>query len=141
MPALRRVPASRLLMAAVTIMGASLVGFSLVPDWRLALAIAVVFGIGDGTLMVLQNAFVTEAAPADIRAGVIAVSGTTRNLGKLLAPLAVGGLLLVTALPAAFVVVAITTLAVVPALRPLGRLDARLAPRPLVDIQRRPASA
>jgi predicted MFS family arabinose efflux permease len=139
---LRLAPASRLLMGAVALLGGALLGFAAAPDWRLALAAAVVFGIGDGFLMVLQNAFVTEGAPADVRAGVVAVSGTTRNAGKLLAPLAVGGLLVIAPLPAAFVVVALTTWAVVPAMRSLARLDSRLGPRMIVsDIQRSPADA
>jgi hypothetical protein len=140
--ALRWAPASRLLMGAVTLVGGALIGIAAAPDWRLALVAAVAFGIGDGFLMVLQNAFVTEAAPADVRAGVVAVSGTTRNAGKLLAPLAVGGLLIVAPLPAAFVVVALTTWAVVPSMRSLARLDSSLGPRMIVsDIQRRSADA
>jgi MFS family permease len=126
---LRRAPASRLLIASVALVGASLVGFALAPGWEAALAVAVAFGIGDGTLMVLQNALVTEAAPARVRAGLVAVSGMTRNAGKLAAPLAMGALILVVPVPASFAVVGLATWAALPALGTLRRLDGLIGPR------------
>jgi ACDE family multidrug resistance protein len=124
---LRHVVASRLLVASVTLVGASLVGFAVAPDWRLALVAAVAFGIGDGILMVVQNALITEAAPDAVRAGLVAVSGMTRNAGKLVAPLAMGALILAVSIPLSFTLVALATLAAVPALRPVRRLDPLLA--------------
>jgi MFS transporter, ACDE family, multidrug resistance protein len=120
---LRRMPASRLLIGATALVGASVVGFALAPTWEVALAVAVLFGVGDGVLVVVQNSLVTEAAPDRIRAGVVAVSGMTRNAGKLASPLAMGALILVVSVPASFAVVGAATLAAVPALRPLRRLD------------------
>jgi hypothetical protein len=73
--------------------------------------------------MVLQNALVTEAAPERVRAGVIAVSGMSRNAGKLAAPLAMGALILVASVPASFVMIGLVSWAIVPALRPARRLD------------------
>jgi len=113
----------------VALVGASLVGFALAPGWEAALAVAVAFGIGDGTLMVLQNALVTEAAPARVRAGLVAVSGMTRNAGKLAAPLAMGALILVVPVPASFAVVGLATWAALPALGTLRRLDGLIGPR------------
>lgn len=130
---LRRVAASRLLIASVTLVGASLVGFAVVPDWRLALVAAVAFGVGDGILMVVQNALVTEAAPEGVRAGLVAVSGMTRNAGKLAAPLAMGALILAVSVPVSFTLVALVTLAAVPALRPVRRLDPLLARAPSIE--------
>ena len=127
---LRRAPASRLLIGATVLVGASVAGFALAPDWEVALAIAVLFGIGDGVLVVVQNSLVIEIAPDRIRAGVVAVSGMTRNAGKLAAPLAMGALILVMSVPASFAVVGAVTLAAVPALRPLRRLDSVLLPDP-----------
>jgi MFS transporter, ACDE family, multidrug resistance protein len=124
----RRVPASRLLMGATLLVGVSVIGFALAPGWEVALVVAVVFGVGDGILVVVQNALVTQIAPDRIRAGVVAVSGMTRNAGKLAAPLAMGALILVVSVPASFAVVGAATLAVVPALRSLRRLDRVLRP-------------
>ncbi|MCW2977063.1 MAG: major facilitator superfamily 1 [Actinomycetia bacterium] len=126
--ALRRVSPSRMLIAAVLLVGGSLVLFAVVPSWQLALVVAVVYGLGDGTLMVLQNAFVSVAAPEGVRGGLLAVSGMIRNAGKLVAPLAVGGLILAVSPAAAFALMGVSTVALVPMLRPLRLLDGLLRP-------------
>jgi hypothetical protein len=84
-------------------------------------------------LTVVQNALVTEAAPASVRAGLVAVSGMTRNAGKLVAPLAMGALILAVPVPLAFGLVGAATLATVPLLRPVRRLDPLLAQPPASD--------
>ena len=124
--ALRHASASRMLIAATALVGGSLVAFALVPNWQLALIVAVAFGLGDGTIVVLQNALVSVAAPEGVRGGLVAVSGMTRNVGKLVAPLAVGALLLAVSPAAAFALIGISTWALVPILRPLRRLDVLL---------------
>jgi MFS family permease len=124
---LRRLPASFMLSAAVIVMGVALIGFALAPGWHVALVIAVGFGLGDGVLTVVQNALVTEAAPASVRAGLVGVSGMTRNGGKLVAPLAMGALILALPVPLAFALLGAATLALVPVLRPVRRLDPLLA--------------
>jgi len=126
--ALRLASPSKMLIAAVVLVGGTLVGFALVPSWQLALVVAIGFGIGDGTLMVLQNAFVSVAAPERVRAGLVGVSSMTRNGGKLVAPLAVGGLMLAVSPPAAFALVGISAWILVPLLRPLRKLDWLLRP-------------
>jgi MFS family permease len=126
---LRRLPASLMLSVAVVLAGVSLVGFALAPGWHAAVAVAIVFGAGDGMLTVVQNALVTEAAPQRVRAGLVAVSGMTRNAGKLLAPVAMGALMIVVPLPLAFALVGGATIAAVPVLRPVRRLDPLLAHR------------
>jgi MFS family permease len=123
---IRRAPASRLLTLSVLLVGASLIGFAIAPSWEWALLATLVFGLGDGVLMVLQNALVTEAAPDGVRAGLVAVSGMTRNAGKLAAPLGMGALLLVVSVPASFALVGIAVWLSVPILRPLRRLDGLL---------------
>ena len=74
--------ASLLLGAAVVVVGVTLLGFALAPNWQVALAVAVVFGIADGTLSVVQNALVTEAAPAGVRAGLVAVERDDPQRGQ-----------------------------------------------------------
>jgi predicted MFS family arabinose efflux permease len=123
---IRRAPASRLLTVAVMLVGGSLIGFALAPTWQVALAATLVFGLGDGVLMVLQNALVTEAAPDGVRGGLVAVSGMTRNAGKLAAPLGMGALLLVVSMPASFALFGLAVWLSIPALRPLRRLDGLL---------------
>jgi MFS family permease len=134
--ALRRVPGSLMLTGSVIGVATSLALFAIVPSWQLALVVGVAFGLSDGTLQVLQNAFVAIAAPERVRGGLIAFSGMTRNSGKLVAPLAVGGLILVVSTPVAFAIVGISTFAVVPLLRSLRQLDPLLrdsAPIPTIE--------
>jgi predicted MFS family arabinose efflux permease len=128
--ALRRFSGSLMLTASVVGVSGSLLLFAFVPNWEIALAVAVVFGLSDGTLQVLQNAFVAVAAPERVRGGLIAFSGMTRNLGKLVAPLAVGALLIVVSPAASFAIIGISTWAVVPTLRPLRKLDGLLRQTP-----------
>jgi MFS family permease len=130
---LRRLPASRMLGAATAVVGLSLAGFAVAPSWQVALVVAVAFGVGDGVLTVVQNALVTEAAPANVRAGLVAVSGMTRNAGKLVAPLAMGALIVAVPVPLAFALVGAGTLAAIPALRPVRRLDPLLADPGVAD--------
>ncbi len=125
---LKQIQASLLLTAAVLGVGLSLVLFAFTPTWQIGVVVAIGFGISDGTLQVLQNAFVAIAAPERVRGGLIAVSGMTRNSGKLIAPLVVGGLILVVSPPVAFAAIGISTWLLVPALRPLRQLDRLLRP-------------
>jgi MFS family permease len=132
---LRRAAASRLLIAAITLAGAGMVALAVAPTWKAALAIGVVYGVGDGLLMVLQNTMVVEAAPGTVRAGLMAANGTLRNAGKLLAPLTIGVLILVISPALALVAVGILAWLALPWLRSLSRLD------PLVAAAMAPARA
>jgi MFS transporter, ACDE family, multidrug resistance protein len=136
---LKRHPASLMLCLAVALMGVSLVGFAVAPSWHVAVGVAVAFGLGDGVLTVVQNALVTEAAPDNVRAGLVGVSGMTRNGGKLVAPLLMGALILALPVPVAFALIGIATLATLPLLRPVRRLDPLL--RPAVTLRTSSASA
>lgn len=120
---LRRARASRLVLVATAGIGAALIGFGAAPTWQVALVVAVGFGLADGMLGVLQNAMVTEIAPDRIRGGVLAVSGMSRNAGKLLAPLAMGALIVVVSVPLSFAVMGLITWALLPTLLSLRHLD------------------
>jgi MFS transporter, ACDE family, multidrug resistance protein len=132
--AMRRFPGSLMLIWSVIGVSVSLVLFAFVPSWQVGVAVAVLFGLSDGTLQVLQNVFVAVAAPERVRGGLIAFSGMTRNLGKLVAPLAVGALLLVVSPTAAFSIIGVSTWAVVPTLRPLRKLDGLIRPDKKSDV-------
>jgi hypothetical protein len=58
----------------------------------------------------------------------------TRNGGKLVAPLAVGALLLAVSPAAAFAIIGNSTWVLVPALRPLRQLDGLLRPTAEVEL-------
>jgi len=125
---MRHFPGSRIITGALIGVSTSLVLFAFVPSWEVGVAVAILFGMSDGTLQVLQNVFVAVGAPEQVRGGLIAFSGMTRNLGKLVAPLAFGALLIVVSPGAAFAVIGISTFAFVPTLRPLRKLDGLIRP-------------
>jgi MFS family permease len=126
--AMRQASGARLLMVAVALVGAALIAFAVAPSWKVALLVAVAFGLGDGTLQVLQNAFVSVGAPEAVRGGLVGISAMTRNGGKLVAPLAVGALILAVSPPVAFALVGVSTWLLLPALRSLRQLDDLLRP-------------
>lgn len=111
---LRRIDASRVLVGAIVMTGTAVIAIALAPTWQLALAASVLFGFGDGWLMVMQNSIVTEAAPPAVRAGLVGVNSMVRNAGKLAAPLAIGAVVLVAPLSLALVAVAGTAWALLP---------------------------
>jgi hypothetical protein len=124
---LRSGSASRLLIGAITVVGAGMVGLAVAPNWQAALAIGVFYGAGDGVLMVLQNTMVVEAAPGTVRAGLMAANGTLRNAGKLLAPLTIGVLILIMSPGLALVAAGVVAWLALPWLRSLSRLDPLVA--------------
>jgi MFS family permease len=128
---LRHIAASRLLMLAVTLVGCSLFALAIVPAWQLALLLALVYGLGDGCLMVLQNAIVTEAAPPSVRAGLVGVNATTRNAGKLVAPLAIGAIALFAPIGVALAAVGASALLFVPVVQRVRPMDPALRPKPV----------
>jgi hypothetical protein len=124
---LRYAPASTLLTASVALIGAGLIGLAALPSWGLPLAAAAVFGVGDGSLAVLQNGLVTAAAPPAVRSGVVAVSGMTRNAGKRASPLGMGLLVLAFSVPLAFATAGAIMWTPIPALRSVRVLDPLLS--------------
>lgn len=121
--ALRRLGASRLTSAGAVTSAASLVGFVVLEDLPAALALGVVFGIGDGILAVMQDAYLTRAWREEHRAAVAAVGQTARNSGKLAAPLVMTVLVAAGSVEAAFLAVAAAALGLAAAFAALGHLD------------------
>jgi MFS family permease len=133
LPAVRMLqfaPASVLMLSAIFTVGVSFLGFALASTWQAALIPATVFGIADGTLGVLQNGMVVEATPASVRGGLLAVSAMTRNAGKIVAPLAMGAMVLAFRPSVSFAVVGLCMWALLPSLRRLRALDELMSTRP-----------
>nr|WP_281381769.1 MFS transporter [Conexibacter arvalis] len=128
--ALRRLPAARMTCAALLVVAGALAAFPLAGDLPAACAVAVAFGVGDGVLAVMQDAYVTRTWPEGARAQPAAASQSARNLGKAAAPLAVAALLTTTSLTVAFCVLAGAAALLACALRSLRALDRRFAPGP-----------
>lgn len=116
-----------LLIASMLASGLALITVGAVPLAVGAIAALLIFGFADGLLSVLQNFLAGSVGPSRVRSGFVALTATTRNLGKFLAPLALGGLVLVVSVEQAFVIAGIlSVLAVIPlrAIRPLARAAA-----------------
>jgi len=107
---LRAVRPSLVVAGSLAAMGAALTAFAFVESWALALVVGMLFGAGDGTVSVIQDAFVAQAAEPSVRSGVVAVSATTKNIGKFAAPLLMGALVAVLDIDQAFLVMAAVAL-------------------------------
>jgi MFS transporter, ACDE family, multidrug resistance protein len=97
---------SLVVAAALAAVGTALAAFSVVDTWLLAIAVGIVFGAGDGMVSVIQDAFVAQAADPAVRSAVVAVSATTKNIGKIAAPLVMGVLVAAIPIEQAFLVMA-----------------------------------
>ena len=112
--------------AAVAALAVATWGFTLVDGWTWALLVGVLYGLGDGTLSVLLDTYAIHTAHEHVRAGMVSVSQTARNLGKLASPVVMTALVAVSSVRSAFVVMAIAGAAIVPLVLPLRRMDAEL---------------
>jgi sugar phosphate permease len=112
-----------LVMMGIVSIGLAMVGFSIAPGWQIALAVGVLYGVGDGVLSVLQDSYAIQTARQHVRAGMISVSQTARNLGKLLSPLVMTAVVAVTSIATAFVVMALAAVLILPFFLPLRNLD------------------
>jgi predicted MFS family arabinose efflux permease len=108
---LRTLRPSLVVAAAMTAVGGALAAFAFVEAWPAAIAIGIAFGAGDGMVSVIQDAFVAQAADPGVRSAVVAVSATTKNVGKIAAPLVMGALVAVIPIERAFLVMAMVALA------------------------------
>ena len=103
---LRNVRPSVVVAGSLAAIGTALAAFAFVDTWFVAIVVGMAFGAGDGTVSVIQDAFVAQAAEPTVRAGVVSVSATTKNFGKLAAPLVMGALVAVMPIEQAFLVMA-----------------------------------
>jgi hypothetical protein len=94
-------------------------------DPYVSAAIAVLFGIGDGILVVLSDSYVMYAWKADLRPRVSAASQSARNLGKVVAPLLMSAIVAATSLGVGFLVLAGLALVLGLAFTRLRELDPR----------------
>lgn len=122
-------PASFWMLSAVFVLGGVFLGFAFAPTWQAALIPAVVYGLADGTLGVLQNGMVVEATPSGVRGGLLAVSSMSRNAGKMLAPVGMGALVIALRAPWSFAVLGLVIWSLIPSLRGVRLFDPLMTPR------------
>lgn len=107
------------LVASTVVMGLSLSALPLVNDVRWAVAMCMLLGVADGLAGPLMNGLVGILPPAAVRTTVIALSGTGRNLGKAVAPSAIGLIIAASGYGPGFLIAGALGLAAPLYLRPL----------------------
>ena len=122
----RRFAPSRLLGLSLILIGVPLILLSVVVSSPMVLLVCFLFGAGDGAYGVLQNAMMTQVAPAGVRAGFIAATASVRNFGKFLAPSILGLSVLVLPLETSFVLIGVLALSAVSTVFLLSCFDQQL---------------
>ena len=123
---LRVVPASTVLGISIVVTAGVFAVIALWSDPVVAVVALLAYGLADGFFGVATNVLVTRAAPPGARAAFVSMVGTVRNVGKFLAPVAVGSLVLAIPLSGAFLVVAVIGLACGAAAVPVRGLEKQL---------------
>lgn len=127
MPALiRRIPPSASATSSIVFLALSTAAFAIVPDWRWALVAAVAYGVGDGQIAVLQDTYAIHTARAHIRAGMVSISQTARNLGKFVGPLAMTAVVAASSVRVGFLFIAASGLLMAPVMLQLRTMDREL---------------
>lgn len=117
-----RISVTRLLIASGVAAGVAVAVLGMVPVAAVAAAALLLFGFADGLLGVLYSAIAASVGPRNTRGGFLAMTATTRNLGKFLAPVALSGLVVILPLQQVFLIVgavAATAALLLRAMRPL----------------------
>ena len=126
---IHRFAPSRLLGLSLVFIGIPLILLSVITSPSIIMLVCFLFGMGDGAYGVLQNAMMTQVAPANLRGGFIAATGSVRNFGKFLAP-AIFGLLashwLGIPVETSFVLMGVLALGALSTVLVLSRFDSRL---------------
>ena len=122
-------PASRWVGLGMVVQGLGLVVMAFVGDVWILMPVAVVYGLGDGVMGTLLNSYLAAATDPEHRASLVAANGAIKNVGKLLAPVLLGMLVLVAPLSAGFAMVAGILVLSAPAAGPLRAYDSRISGR------------
>lgn len=124
--AITKLRPSIVVLGSVLALAVTTGAFTLVPDWRWALVVAAIYGVGDGALSVLLDTYAIHTAQSHVRAGMVSVSQMARNVGKLVAPLAMTAIIAVSSVEVAFIFMGAVGLLVAPLILPLRTMDDEL---------------
>ncbi|MBA7667518.1 Bacillibactin exporter [subsurface metagenome] len=101
---------SSLVLAGFIIVGLALFIIPLYP-WPLLIGgLSCLSGFGDGMIGPSQNSLITQNVPQEMRGGLVSLSGVVKNVGKFLAPLLLGLVLLSHDSRAVFLMLGLTAL-------------------------------
>jgi MFS family permease len=123
---IQKAPPSLVVGASIVVLGVCTGSFSLLPDWKWAIGVGAIYGIGDGALSVLLDTYAIHTARSHVRAGMVSVSQAARNLGKLASPLAMTALIALSSVDVAFMVMGLVGVLIAPFTLPLRAMDTEL---------------
>jgi predicted MFS family arabinose efflux permease len=102
----RRLSPAQLIGLDLVVVAVSLTALAVSPSPAITIAAVLLFGLQDGIYAVAHNVLVVEVAPPDVKSSFVGLTGTVRNVGKFIAPLAFGGVTVLLTLSQTFVVFA-----------------------------------
>ncbi len=102
----RRLSPAQLIGLDLVVVAVSLTALAVSPSPAITIAAVLLFGLQDGIYAVAHNVLVVEVAPPEVKSSFVGLTGTVRNVGKFVAPLAFGGVTVLLTLSQTFVVFA-----------------------------------
>jgi MFS family permease len=103
----RRLSPAQLIGADLLVVALSLSAFAIFDSPAAAIVAVLLFGLQDGVYAVAHNILIVDVAPPDIKSSFVGLTGSVRNVGKFVAPLAFGGVTLALTLSQTFLVFAV----------------------------------
>jgi MFS family permease len=114
---------SVMLGASLVIVGLSLIAIGASESAWMLIAGSIAFGMADSASSIIYSAIITQAVNDDMRATFVAANGAIRNLGKFMAPIGLGLVLLVWAMSITFVLLGAAAIVVGLSTRSLREFD------------------
>ena len=122
-------PASRWVILGIVVQALVLVVMAFWSGIWILMTAAVAYGLADGALGTFINSYLASATDPEHRASLVAANGAVKNLGKLLAPVLLGFLVLLVPISVGFVVVAVLAAITAPVAASLRVYDSRISGR------------
>jgi MFS family permease len=124
--AIQRIPPSAAVIFSLLVISVAIAAFTQVTHWGWALLVGALYGLGDGVLAVLIDTYAIHTARSHVRAGMVSVNQTARNVGKFVSPLVMTAIVAVYSVEVAFLVMAVIGVLMVPLMLPLRTMDREL---------------
>jgi MFS transporter, ACDE family, multidrug resistance protein len=130
-----RLRSSEMILACMVLIAVSLV---LIGSASAVVVVAIgllLYGVQDGFYGVAHNVLVNELAPAGARMAYVGLTGTVRNVGKFVSPLAFGVLTLILSIPQTFFAFAGVSVVGAAVAHQVARTQRQLAPAAVRDAE------
>jgi ACDE family multidrug resistance protein len=128
-----RLRSSEMILACMVVIGVSLVLIGCASAAAVVAIGLLLYGVQDGFYGVAHNVLVNEMAPAGARMAYVGLTGTVRNIGKFVSPLAFGAVTLVMSIPQTFLAFAGVSVAGAAVAHQVARKQKQLQPTAVGD--------